>query len=398
MSKLPSTISIVLMLTSSAFADFGDPLPGLTAAQTQLFLQGQAAFAEEENVAEGLGPVFNDNACVACHTGPSTAIGGSNGRLETRFGKVTGTNFDPLLSLGGSLVQENGIKRGDSSAGLPAVAACGVPFQFKGEKVPSAATVSAQRRTTNLFGLGFVDTLTDSQLDALAAQEAKTNPATAGTVSRVIDPDTTRPAVGRFGWKAQVPTLHAFAGDAYLNEMGITNPSFPDESCPQGDCAQLVCNPVPGLNDDGGDVTNFANFMTLLAAPPRGPIDSHVSAGEKVFSKIGCAQCHTPDLTSGPSPIAALDHKHFAPYSDFLLHDMGSLGDGIAQGAANTRMMRTAPLWGLRTVKKFLHDGRNASLQNAIAAHDGQGAAARTAFQGLSNTDRADLLSFLGSL
>jgi len=104
--------------------------------------------------------------------------------------------------------------------------------------------------------------------------------------------------------------------------------------------------PAEGLNDNGEGVQEFADFMTLLAPPPRGPITVAAILGEHQFSKIGCASCHTPTLITGPSPVAALHYVAFHPYSDFLLHDMGSLGDGITQNRATGRLMRTAPLWG----------------------------------------------------
>jgi CxxC motif-containing protein (DUF1111 family) len=205
-------------------------------------------------------------------------------------------------------------------------------------------------------------------------------------------------SIGKFGWKAQVPNLTQFAGDAYLNEMGITNPLFPNENCPGGDCDELAFNPEPALNDDGHGVAAFAHFMTMLAAPPRAPKHGTFTAGEKVFDAIGCSSCHVPDMKTGSSEIAALRNRPFHPYSDFLLHDMGSLGDGIAQGAASGSEMRTAPLWGLRMVTRFLHDGRASSLEDAILAHDGQGQPARDRFNALDADDRSKLLEFLGSL
>jgi CxxC motif-containing protein (DUF1111 family) len=209
---------------------------------------------------------------------------------------------------------------------------------------------------------------------------------------------TGRARVGRFGWKAQVPTLFQFSGDAYLNEMGITNPEFPNENCPQGDCSALDHNPLKTLNDDGAGVVKFTDFMSLLAPPPRGNLSLQVFTGSAIFAVIGCANCHTPALVTGRSPVAALSNKVFQPYSDFLLHDMGDLGDGIAQGSATRRQMRTAPLWGVRTRALLLHDGRATSLAAAILAHDGQGREARDRFLRLSPGARFSLLQFLGSL
>jgi CxxC motif-containing protein (DUF1111 family) len=324
--------------------------------------------------------VFNDVSCAACHSVP--AIGGASGTVEMRFGTPTG---DPLSALGGPLIQVNGIG---------VVGDC----DYAGETVPAQAIASG-RRTTPLFGLGLVDALTAGALQALAADQRARSPEEAGRVAMVRDVVTGGTKVGKFGWKSQVPTLHQFAGDAYLNEMGITSPDFPNENCPSGDCALLRCNPFPEVNDDGSGVTLFADFMTFLAPPARGAIDAAVTAGEAVFEEIGCARCHTPTLvTGGSSPAAALRFVAFHPFSDFLLHDMGSLGDGIQTGDAGGSEFRTAPLWGLRTTTTYLHDGRAGTLRDAIEAHDGQGSRARDAFRALSAADQDALMAFLGSL
>ena len=204
--------------------------------------------------------------------------------------------------------------------------------------------------------------------------------------------------VGKFGWKAQVPTLQQFSGDAYLNEMGITSPDFPNENCPMGNCAELQFNPRPGLNDGGEDVDALANFMRLLAAPPRGAINADVTAGEAVFNRIGCNACHVQSLQTGTNANPSLNRVTYQPYSDFLLHDMGNLGDFIEQGSATGRELRTAPLWGLRVLQSFLHDGRARTIEEAISAHDGQGRASRERFTALDATDRNRLLAFLRSL
>ena len=237
--------------TLSASATHGEPFTNLTAAESDRFIAGKDEFEEVEAIDAGLGPIFNDASCATCHDEP---VGGTTGRKETRFGRVLNGAFDPMFELGGSLIQDRGIE------------------SFTGEVVPAGATVSAQRITTPLFGLGLVDAVPDEELRQLAQLEAATSPATAGTPSMTREIRTGRTRVGRFGWKAQVPTLHQFSGDAYLNEMGITNPEFPDENCPQGDCSLLAHNPRPDLNDDGTGVTRFTDFMTLLAPPPRGDL------------------------------------------------------------------------------------------------------------------------------
>jgi len=363
----------------------GDPLPGLTAAQHARFDSGKDEFEEPEEADEGLGPVFNGRSCVECHAAGATGGGGE--LVETRFGRMQNGTFDPLANLGGSLIQTTAITIVDGSL-----------YDYKGEVVPKQANVTAGRRTTPLFGLGLVDAVPDGAFQQLAAQEAASDPSTAGRPNIVTNLVTGMDVVGKFGWKSQVPTLFQFSADAYLNEMGITSPLFPNENCPQGNCAELVHNPMPGINDTGDGVEAFHDFMTMLAAPPRGNIDNDVRAGERVFQQIGCTACHTPTLRTGPSEIAALDRVAFHPYSDFLLHDMGRLGDGITQSRANGRDMRTAPLWGLRAVTLFMHDGRAHTVQEAILAHDGQGRRSRDAFNQLDRRGKDQLVKFLNSL
>lgn len=373
---VPAEVTANLQLASSS--TLGDPLPDLSPSELARFTAGLQEFSEEEEADEGLGPVFNEAACIVCHDAP---VGGTTGRLETRFGRRENGEFDPLASLGGSLLQDQGI--GPVAGG----------FVYHPERVPRSANVVALRMTTPLFGLGLVDAVPDAELIGLArAQQATRTP---GRVHMVKDVHTGEMRVGRFGFKNQVATLQNFSGDAYLNEMGFTSPDFPDENCPQGDCTTLTDNPSPGINDEGEGIAAFADFMTMLAPPTRGPGNS---TGEALFQSIGCANCHTPRLATGRSPIAALNRKVFEPFSDFLLHDMGSLGDGIVQGDASGREFRTTPLWGLRTRPAFLHDGRAKTVSAAILGHDGQGRNARDRFAGLSSGETQALLEFLRSL
>ena len=373
----------MVLLAGTVWADFGDPLGRLTRAQRERFTAGRQAFEEVEGVADGLGPVFNADSCAACHNVGAT--GGGSERVETRFGRTVSGAFDPMTSQGGSLIQAQGI------------GAQGV-CTFVGEQVPADATIRARRRATPLFGLGLVDSVPDAALVSLAARQARWQPATAGRPNMVTDVVTGRQAVGKFGWKSQVPNLLHFSADAYLNEMGITSPFFPNENCPQGDCSLLACDPVADPEDDGEDVRLFNDFTRLLAPPPRPRLGCPELRGSLVFERIGCASCHVRTLVTGPSPVEALRFRAFQPFSDFLLHDMGSLGDGIEQGLARGNEMRTAPLWGLRLVTAFLHDARAATIADAILAHDGQGRAARDRFAALGAEPRARLLKFLGSL
>jgi CxxC motif-containing protein (DUF1111 family) len=389
----PAQVAPVPAQASPAPLLFLAPLPDLTADERARLEAGRKAFETEEGLKDGLGPLFNGPpgaqtlSCAACHGAAGT--GGGSTVLETRFGRraADGT-FDPLTAAGGSLLHTSAIPG------------------FAVQTMPPEANVVARRRTIPLFGLGLVDAVPDDTFEALALFEATRTPATAGRVSHAASRADGHPVVAKFGWKAQLPSLLEFSAGAYVNEMGITSPLFPLENCPNappGSCDDAVPNP----DSDGTDVGQFRDYMTLLAPPPRGEITQAVTNGEATFGAIGCADCHAPALRTGPSPVAALGGKVFHPYSDFLLHDMGALGDGIGgeqpgtsgvEAVARAREMRTQPLWGLRAVERFLHDGRAATPEEAIAAHDGQGAGARDRFLGLSPEARADLVAFLKSL
>lgn len=371
----------------------GDPHAGLSAADRAKFNAGREAFRAVETVADGIGPVFNDTSCAACHRVP--AVGGSSAVHATRFGTITNGRFDPLIRFGGPVLQTRGI------TGLEGVV-------IPGETVPRQATIVARRRTTPTFGLGLVEATPDAYFQALAAKQALLTPTTAGRVNRVQDLRTGRTVVGKFGWKAAGPNLLNFAGDAYKEEMGITSPGWirdsngrliDEENPPQGIAFLLQFNPVESPNEeDLVDTQAFADFMALLAPPPRGAITAQVTTGDTVFTRIGCANCHTPTHMTGTSPVAAMSLKSYSPYSDFLLHDMGTLGDGIEQGIARGSEMRTAPLWGLRFQTAYLHDSRARTLDDAILGHRGQGQAAANAFRALNAADKAALLAFLRSL
>jgi len=369
-------------------ATAGEPLRLLSPELLSRFVLARDVFASRMTVADGLGPVMNEVGCFACHLTPTT--GGGSGQVVRRVGSVIAGVFDPLANRGGSVLQAQAIGPRN-----------GATHQFNAEAIPAEATVSIIRRAQPLFGLGLVDATPDSTFIALAAQEAARGDGTAGRVNMVDNIAAGMKTAGKFGWKAQIPTLHQFAGDALLTEIGITNPQFPNENCPSGNCAELEFNPRPSLNDDGRLTDLLTDYMAMLAPPPRGAITPDVIAGETVFNRIGCNACHVSTLQTGTNSNPAYDRQTYHPFSDFLLHDMGSLGDGIEQDGAGGREFRTAPLWGLRFISPLLHDRRangNHALEDAIVAHDGQGAHARDQFNALDAADRAKLLAFLQSL
>jgi CxxC motif-containing protein (DUF1111 family) len=217
--------------------------------------------------------------------------------------------------------------------------------------------------------------------------------------------------IGRFGWKCQHASLQSFSADAYLNEMGVTSPLLPDEN-PAGDRDVVGHDPVADPEDDGEDLLAFANFMRSTKAPSRGPLNAEVGAGEEVFTRVGCATCHIASITTAPTGTqvnggafivpAALGNKVIHPYSDFLMHDIGS-GDGIpvlptAEYAGTASQIRTAPLWGLRTRNRLMHDGLSFAQKKEIHRHGGQATDVRQRFVALSAADKKLLMKFLDSL
>ncbi len=361
---------------------FGDPLLGLTGEQLTAFTDGQDNFQEVDTVAFGLGPIFNGKSCAECHSVPS--IGGSSEILVTRFGHSTGKTFDPLTSLGGSLLQDFSI----DPTGI--------------EHIPQQANVIAHRQSTPLFGLGLIEAIPDATI--LGGVRTKPVDGILGRACMVADVSTGKTLVGRFGWKAQHARLLSFAGDAYVNEVGITNRLFPTENAPNGNAALLKkLDTVPDPEDitdatGKADIDRLADFMQLLAPPPALPMNASTLFGGKIFMDVGCAKCHTSSMVTGPNKIGSLDSKRIMLFSDLLLHDMGSLGDGIGQGAAGPREMKTPPLWGARMSGPYLHDGRAPDLDTAIKEHDGEAKEVRDRYNKLAPDQKKLLIEFLNSI
>ncbi len=336
---------------------FGDPLGGLTTSQLNDFQNGRDEFENVETVASGLGPIFNGTSCAQCHSLPST--GGASGTTVTRFGQTTNGVFDPLASLGGSLLQAFAIN------------------PIGQEVIPPQANVVIHRETTPLYGLGLIEAI---PANTITSGVKKNNPdGVKGRPAMVLDVVSNTTIVGRFGWKAQQGSILAFSADAYVNEMGITNRYFPTENAPNGNAVILaeldtVQDPEDTTDPSTGkaDIDKFTDYMRYLAPPPPVKLTASASSGQAIFQQIGCTACHTPTMMTGPNAIAALCNQPVNLYSDLLLHDMGSLDDGIQQGNANPNEMKTPPLWGVRASGPYLHDGRAANLDQAIRQHDGE--------------------------
>jgi CxxC motif-containing protein (DUF1111 family) len=228
--------------------------------------------------------------------------------------------------------------------------------------------------------------------------------------------------ITRFGWKAQNKSLLLFASEAYNVEMGISNQLFPEErdetptclfTATPNDALNFTATPTsnPNINTATiSDIEAFANFMRMLAPPTPAPDTPSTTNGRAVFTRVGCAHCHTLSFTTGKMiasgsstvPSAALSNQTVNLFSDILLHHMGSgLADGITQGGAGPDEFRTAPLWGVGQRVFFLHDGRTSNLVEAIEFHKSSGSEANKvvdAFNNLGTKDQQDLINFLRSL
>jgi len=366
----------------------GQALPGLSAAEKERFESGLQAFSGVETRADGLGPVFNGTSCAECHK--AAAIGGAGLDVSiarvTRIGGLLNGVYSDLPQLGGPVLQARSLREFDTSC--PIV----------GEVVPPQAGFVSLRITTPLFGAGLIEAIPD---DAILAGTGRRDPdGIHGVANVVFNPETGRNEIGRFGWKAQHSSLHLFAGDAYLNEMGITSASFPNENLPQGRPIPPGWGPVAQPEDEDGDVAKFTDFMRLLAAPDRRlPISPLAMNGQKIFDSVRCSACHTPEMKTGRNSVAALSNQSVRLYSDLLLHQMGpGLSDGIRQGTAKGDQFRTAPLWGLSRRVFFLHDGRALNFVDAILQHGGEADPARSRFLRLRPDERNALMAFLSTL
>jgi CxxC motif-containing protein (DUF1111 family) len=375
---------------TNGFDPQGPPYDSLnedTVVAGRSFNDNRFIFEEVETVEDGLGPTYNAQSCRECHQ--NIVTGGASQVTVQRAGHLTnGTFFD---SQGGSLIHSRAIH----------------PDAM--ELVSPDDPVRSFRISPSTLGDGFIEAISNDTLLKIRDHQPAGVRGTAVVVS-VLEANS-RARIGRFGWKAQHASLESFAADAYLNEMGITSPLLPVENTSSGRDVSAF-DGVSDPEDEGEDVTAFANYMRATKAPPRGAITAAVTQGAQVFTRAGCATCHVPSIATAPEGTsinggkmkvpAALANKIIHPYSDFLMHDVGT-GDGIPiqptpEYASTANQIKTPPLWGLRTRNRLMHDGLTFTRQDAILRHAGQAAASKQQYQTLSASDRAALLAFLDSL
>jgi CxxC motif-containing protein (DUF1111 family) len=373
---------------------------GIVEPPGDTFARDQALFERREDAALGLGPVFNATSCSECHQNPVS--GGPSQITELRVGHrdENGNFVNPTITITGGTI-----------AGRSLVNDRAVCPQVQ-EHVPDSENIRALRAVLNTLGDGFVEAIDDSVLLNIAANQPMLSEGRihgeAIQVPILEAPGHTR--VGRFGWKDQHGSLLSFVADAYLNEMGVTSRLKPVDTTT---LCKVKSDPEDTPDELGmANIDHFTQFIRGTNVPPpdfalAGTSDAQ--AGRKLFETIGCNMCHVEMLTTAPTGTVlnggaftvpdALANKIIHPYSDFLLHDIGT-GDGIVQaGPQDTAdKLRTQALWGLRMKARFMHDLGSLTLQEAIQRHQGEAKHVERRFQGLTNTEKQQVITFLRSL
>jgi CxxC motif-containing protein (DUF1111 family) len=359
----------------------------------------RAIFEQPETVATGLGPIYNGESCVECHRNP--IAGGNSLKSVLRAGHEDPATGLFVPALGGTLMHVHAIN--------PAIDL----------RTPDSENIRSTRKATSILGDGYVEAIDDATLLAIARNEPEiSNGRIAGVAVMVPVAEAGNILrVGRFGWKSQHASVVSFSADAYINEEGITNRYFPTENTALGKSVaeyDSVADPEDERRSDGfSHVDRFVDFIRATKVPPR---DEKVAAtpearaGEHVFEQIGCSVCHVTSITTAPAGTKinggrytvpeALGDKVIHPYSDFLLHTLGT-GDGVpvqSGGQSTANKMRTAPLWGLRTRPELMHDGASPTPEGAILRHGGEAQSVIAEFHKLTAQEKKELLAFLSSL
>jgi CxxC motif-containing protein (DUF1111 family) len=365
------------------------PIDGLPGDDVARFDDGDALFGLPFRPADGLGPLYIRTSCAACHREGARGPGLVQKLAIVEADGVTPAADQSALSWGRT------VRPGLAAGATTPIA----PPAMPGVKV----TI---RIGPPVFGRGYLEAVDDAELARVEAEQAARGDAIHGhrnhtTFASLANPDpafgrleTGQPVVGRFGLKSRIATLDDFTADAFQGDMGLTTPMRP---------AELV-NP-DGLTDDGrpgidlaqDHIDRIAFYLRRIAIPRRVGLTER---GAALFAQVQCAACHVPALqTRADYPIRQLAGIAAPVYSDLLLHDMGAaLADGLTEGSATSPAWRTAPLIGLRFSASYLHDGRAATITDAVLAHDGEATGSRSAFQALSPDDQRSLIDFVSAL
>lgn len=409
-------------------AAYRRPLCNLPAAGNALHSEGDLIFHQNFNPigsanAPGLGPLFIETSCASCHiqNGRGNLITNSLEGFLLRI-SVPGTGIygEPLgISGFGGQLQTNSIE-GALPEGEVAIIWEDVPITFPdGYQVvlkqpyfsinnPYTSLplfyLKGGRTAPPIYGAGLLDAISDETLLAIADEFDNDGDGISGKINRVWNKQENALTIGRFGWKSSNPNALQQTAEAFSQDMGITNFLFPIENCEgQSNCV--------GGTQEGGDISadvlNTTNYYILTLAPPapRNLEDPIVMRGKQLFSELSCAKCHLPEITTGTHALAELSNQVIRPYTDLLLHELGAgLGDGRPDYDAGANEWRTPPLWGIGLTKivnpnaGFLHDGRAATLEEAILWHEGEAEDSKVGYMNLSAADRAAIITFLEAL
>jgi len=363
---------------------FDTPLDGLTPSEAAAFVRGDAEFARRFAPSTGLGPIFNNVSCASCHS--------SDGRgfLENSLHRIGSADDDFLRALGGPQIQNKSI--------------AGAEF----ERVPPGVAVSV-RLPPPVFGMGLIEAIPDATILANADPDDRDRDGISGRPNWVYanayvpghEPGGgTGLHLGRFGRKAQNSNLLQQVAEAYHQDIGITSDFLPVEN--RNPRSALEADRVPDPEIPSATILAVTHYVRALAPPASGEATNE---GATLFASAQCARCHTPELQTRTGVLAAVSNQRVPLYSDLLLHDMGDqLADGRPDGQATGREWRTAPLWGLRLMTRFLdgqtllmHDGRARSVEEAILLHGGEAAASREAFARLTPDQKRALITYVES-
>ncbi len=408
---------------------FGNAARNLSSEERRVFEVGDSFFTQNWVTApsstearDGLGPLFNAQACASCHVrdGRGSPESGEIGLLF-RLGFMSGGGQSPDPSYGGQLqdravlgvhpegtvsrlyVEEDGAYEDGSPYTLRRPLH---EFDDLAYGPLSVDVMVSPRLAPPVFGSGLLEAIPESDILSAADPEDDDGDGISGRANMVHDALSGEVALGRFGWKANVATVEEQVAAAFSGDIGITSELFPDEDCTavQAECAAAPRGGTPEIPADRMEKVVF--YTRTLAVPARRDLDTpEVAAGAQVFLELGCAGCHQPRQETGVSGIEALANQVIFPFTDLLLHDMGpGLADGRPDGEATGSEWRTPPLWGVGLTETvsgasfFLHDGRARSLEEAILWHGGEAEESASGFKSLTAEQRSELLAFLDSL
>lgn len=417
---------------------YSQPAPNLTEDWLEQHLVGDRAFESvfvtpPANVNPGLGPLFNNASCIGCHIKDGRGMP-EKGQLLVRVSLPRQTGDDRTSEQTENLVLQEHFhpEAGVTLGNAPAVPGVGTQIQeqsvygyapeatvqlqwseqsgrygdgmvyslrapvvkitrLDGQALP-AATLTSPRIPPPVFGLGLLEAIPAATISQLADSDDRNRDGISGRPNQVWDVVRQQEVLGRFGWKANNPDLLQQSASAYVNDMGVTNPLFPEPN---------------GSSEIDAETLKAATiYVQTLGVPARTLTnDPDVQLGERLFTTANCNACHIPTLSTGPHEISALANQTIHPYTDLLLHDMGAgLADHRPDFQATGNEWRTPPLWGLGLAQTvlpysgFLHDGRARTLAEAILWHDGEAAAAKETFRTLPKPERDALIRFLKSL